>query len=275
MRNAIGVAGTYLPRWLAAATLVTVAATASGCGSDPAPANPDAAATSSAVPQPRDVLLAAVPDGDEGPFRFTIVDHEATGSGVVDAASQGIEISYAIADPDLGFTTNMAFRVIDQQSWMKVTFTDAEDITGLPELPETWLLLDPAQVDDAGSLPAYDGPDPANTTTLCQAIVTAEEAGSGQYAGTLDLTQTSAAEVVDPAIVAALGEAAKAVPFTAEVDANEQLASMTIQVPATDASEAYEHTITYGDYGDAPPVTVPSEPDSQEAPPLAYELLNG
>jgi len=219
--------------------------------------------------------LASVPDGDEGTFRFTIKDYEASGSGVVDAASKGITANIGYKDPDLGFTMHVAFLVVDQKSWVKVTFTNTAGLTGLPKLPTKWLLLDPAKVTDPESTPlTYDGPDPANAAVLLASIGAATETGPGRYRGTLDLTKATDADVADPAEITAMGEAAKAVPFTATVDMSGRLNAIQVQVPAAGKTRAYEYRMTYTGYGDAPNVSAPSATESQNAPAEAYELLN-
>ena len=219
--------------------------------------------------------MASVPDGDEGTFRFTIKDYEASGSGVVDAASKGLTASIGYKDPDLGFTMNVAFLVVDQKSWVKVTFSNTAGLTGLPKLPNKWLLLDAAKVTDPEGTPlTFDGPDPANAAVLLASVVTATETGPGQYRGTLDLTKATEADVAEAAAITAMGEAAKAVPFTATVDTSGRLNAIQIQVPAAGKTRAYEYKMTYTGYGSAPKVTAPSAAESQSAPPEAYELLN-
>ena len=114
----------------------------------------------------------------------------------------------------------------------------------------------------------------ANAAILLASVVTAKETGPGQYGGTLDLTKAADAEVAEAKEITAMGEAAKAVPFTATVDTSARLNTIRIQAPAAGKAPAYEHTITYSGYGDAPKVAAPPAAESQTAPAEAYELLN-
>jgi hypothetical protein len=253
-----------------AAALLTAAGVGSGC--DVAGSQDEA----SPAPQtPKEALIASVPDGSEGRYRFTVTDADMTSTGEVDPTAKGVHIASAYTDKDLGFTMNMAFLVVDQQAWTRITFTDTKSLTGLPELPDNWLRLDPTKVKDPDSMPlAFDGADPVNATSLLRSAVSANDKGSGRFDGTLDLTRASDAEVVDPDGLTALGEAAKAVPFTATVDAGGRLASITVEVPAAGETPAHQFVVTYADYGSAPAVSPPVAAEATDAPAAAYELLN-
>lgn len=246
-------------------TALAVLALAGGCaetGSEaPAPATP------------KDKLLAAVPDGSQGNFRFTLKDAETTGKGVVDPAGKRMQLTTEYKDKKLGFTMTMGFLIIDQESWIKVTFANTKGLTGLPKLPKKWLHLDRSKVTDQEDID-FDDPDPAGAVALFRSIVDVAESTTGQFAGTVDLTQATETEVLDAAELAALGEKAKAVPFQALVDTTGRLTSIEINVPAFGDAPAYTHQATYGDYGVAPAVEEPPAGQTQEAPAAAYELLN-
>lgn len=272
MKTATAATGTHAARRLAIAALVTATVLVGACGPKTTPAKPSTSPTPQSA---KDALVASVPDGDEGTFRFTVKDDETFGSGVVDAASKGLTVSFGFKDPDLGFTMNLAVLVVDRKSWMKITFSNTAGLTGFPKLPKKWLLLDPAKVTDPQGTPlTFDGPDPANAALLFASVVTAEQTGPGQYRGTLDLTKAADADVAEAQEITAMGEAAKAVPFTATVDTSARLDTIRVQVPAAGKARAHEHQITYTGYGTAPKVTAPSAADSQDAPAEAYELLN-
>ncbi|TDC39102.1 hypothetical protein E1211_05400 [Micromonospora sp. 15K316] len=263
-----------LPRRAAVASAaLAVAALSAGCvpGADRA-AEPDA---SSAAPTAKEALLAAVPDGTEGTFRFSGKDSSSTISGLVDPAGKGTEISTAVKDADLGFTTTISFRIVTEQTWMKVKFSNTKGLTGFPKLPDRWLRLDRERIADAESAPVYEGADVGNAGPLIEAATKVEEQAGGRYAGTIDLTSGEAAKVLAEEEMAALGAKAAAVPFTAQVGPDGNLASFTMRVPAAGAQKAYEYLVQYRDYGSAPKVTAPAGSAAQDAPTAAYELLNG
>ncbi|MFD0786300.1 hypothetical protein ACFQZ8_20575, partial [Micromonospora azadirachtae] len=237
----------------AAATTAALAmvALATGCGSGTATGGTAEPGQPSAAPTPKEALLAAVPDGTEGTIRFSGRDSSSTMSGVVDPTAKGTELTTAIKDPDLGFTTTLSFRVVGEQAWMKVKFSDTKGLTGFPKLPDRWLKLDRSRIADAESAPAYEGADVGNAGPLIEAATKVEEQGESTYAGTIDLTSGEAAKVLDADEMTALGAQAAAVPFTAEVGAVGKLASLSLKVPAAGGRKAYEYLVQYRDYGTA------------------------
>jgi hypothetical protein len=223
----------------------------------------------------KQTLLASVPDGSEGPFRFTGKDVTGDISGSVDPAAKGLDLKTSVKDPEHGFSTHIAFRVVGDEAWTKISFTETKGLTGLPKLPNKWLKLDRAKFTNADGMPTYDGADQGNAGPLVQAATSVQDDGSGKYSGVIDLTSGEAAKVLDAEQMTALGEAAKQVPFTAVVGADQNLASLTLDVPAAGSAKAFRYVVTYKDYGSAPKVAAPAAGQAQDAPALAYDLLNG
>ncbi|MBF9134357.1 hypothetical protein I0C86_36320 [Plantactinospora sp. S1510] len=223
----------------------------------------------------KQTLLGSVPDGSEGPFRFTGKDVTTDVSGSVDPAAKALDLKTSIKDPEHGFSTHITFRVIGDEAWTKISFTETKGLTGLPKLPKKWLKLDPSKFTDADGMPKYDGADQGNAGPLIEAATTVNDDGAGKYSGTIDLTSGEAAKVLEADQMTALGDAAKQVPFTAVVGADKNLASLTLAVPAAGSAKAFSYIVKYQDYGSAPKVTAPTAAQAQNAPAVAYELLNG
>jgi len=268
-----------------AALMVAVAAVAAvtaACGTSAGQdggdsAVPSASARSPKEPteqkKPKDILLAAVPDGSQGSFRFTLADAEATGSGVVDPAAERMQLTTEIKDAALDLSMTFSFLLVGRESWMKVSFS--RRLPGLPKLPKKWLHLDRSKVKNDDEVPlSFDDPDPAGAAALFAASADVVPAGAGRYRGTVDLTAAADAQVVDDEALAALGEAAKRVPFEADVDGQGRLTSLTVRVPAAGRAPAFRRTATYRDYGAVTAPDRPSAAQSQEAPAAAYEMLN-
>jgi hypothetical protein len=223
----------------------------------------------------KQTLLASVPDDNEGPFRFTGKDVTGDISGSVDPAAKGLDLKTSIKDPEHGFTTHIAFRVVGDDAWTKISFTGAEGLTGLPKLPKKWLKLDATKFTDADSMPSYDGADQGNAGPLVQAATSVQDDGAGKYSGMIDLTSGEAAKVLEAEQMTALGEAAKQVPFTAVVGADQNLSSLILEVPAAGTAKAFQYVVSYQDYGSTPKITAPAAGQAQNAPKVAYDLLNG
>ncbi|MER6594107.1 hypothetical protein ABT214_20095 [Micromonospora purpureochromogenes] len=274
MTNGTGRAGTVRRGAGTLAAVLTATTLLAGCGA----IGTDSGAggtTSSPTATPKQSLLAAVPDGSEGAFRFSGKDATSDLSGVVDPEAKGIDLTAAVKDPEHGFTTRMSFLVLQERIWMKVKFTGTEGLTGLPKLPNRWMELDRARLTDPDTTPTYEGVDIGNAGPIIEAATTVEEKSDRTYAGVVDLTRSEAAEAVGEEEVAALGEAARQVPFTAVVGPDGNLASLTLDMPAAGKAKAWAYVVKYVDYGSAPKLAAPSGNAAQPAPKLAYEMLMG
>ncbi|MEU4338905.1 hypothetical protein AB0F59_30365 [Micromonospora lupini] len=272
MTQATGTAGTIL-RTVGTATAVLAATTLlAGCGPKSEPtAAPQSSPSASPSASPKEALLDAVPDGTEGAFRFSGKDSSSTISGRIDPAAKAFELNM-VMPPDDGVVVKMSFLVIEDQNWVKAKFTGR---AGLPKFPDKWMKLDRAKLTDAASIPTYDGVDQGNAGPLIQAATSVEEKSPGQYVGFIDVSETEAAKALEDGEAAALGEAAKKVPFTAVVGADKHLASLTLKIPAAGKAKAYDYVVRYADYGSAPKISVPTGAAATKAPATAYELLNG
>ncbi|MEH0983697.1 hypothetical protein [Micromonospora sp. CPCC 205556] len=274
MTQRTGTAGT-IRRVATTATAVLAATTLLvGCGSknENTGGSSAAPATSPSV-DPKSALLAAVPDEQDGAFRFSGVDGADKISGAVDPATKAMEISVSqkVADPE--FTMDLSFRVIDERSWMKVKVAGIDGLQEMMKIPTRWMTLDKAKIKE--DPPVYTGTDPGDTAVIIETADTVTAKGDGTYTGFADLTDgTEVADALSSVDVAALGEAGKKVPFTAVVGADGNLASLTLEIPAAGKQKAHKYSVKYFDFGKGPKLPAPSGKDVQKAPADAYELLN-
>ncbi|SBT48083.1 hypothetical protein [Micromonospora auratinigra] len=283
MMQRTGAAGT-IRRVATTATAVLAATTfLAGCGgtrgtdggSDPAPAAPAApAAASSAAADPKAVLLAAVPNEQDPAFRFSGVDGTDKITGMVDPAGKAMELSYAQKfEEDTSVSMKLSFRMIEERSWMRVRVSGIDGLQQMMKIPTRWMALDKSKIKE--DPPVYEGTDPGNAAVIIGTADTVTDKGDGTYTGFADLTRgTEVADAISSVDVAALGAAAKKVPFTAVVGADGNLASLTVELPAAGKKKAGRYVVKYFDFGKAPKVAAPSGSEAQPAPEEAYELLN-
>jgi hypothetical protein len=249
------------------ATALTLSFVAGCGGAGTAGGAAEAPATPAA---PRDVLLKAVPDETVGAYRFVIKGSTTPMSGVLDAPKKAIEIKVVQSEPGAGFTMTMTIRVIDKQAWIKLSFSPA-GMAGLPKLPKTWMLLDPAKIKDKAE---YAGEaDPGYTAQLVDGAAGLRETSRGHFAGTTDLTKSTEAEIVEAATLTALGDKAKTVPLEAVIDADGHLTSLTVKVPAAGKAKATTYSVSYTGFGRAATPAVPAADEQQKAVPAVYDLL--
>jgi hypothetical protein len=267
-----------LARLAGLGTALTVSlVTAAGC--DPAGSTSDqgaATADSPSVVAPRDALLNAVPDESTGAYHFAIKGGSTPMSGVLDAPKKTIrlEISQHEVNPD--FTLDMKFLVIEQKAWTKITITPST-LPGLPKLPNKWMLLDTSKIKDRDNGPLAYGKeaDPGSAMAVFQHASDVERTRTGHFAGVTDLTKATEAEIVDGATLAALGDKARKVPFTAVVDAKGRLTSAVVKIPATGKTKAATYAITYDGYDSTETPVAPAAGEQQKAVSAVYEMLNG
>ncbi|WP_433200753.1 hypothetical protein ACQP00_29335 [Dactylosporangium sp. CS-047395] len=75
-------------------------------------------------------------------------------------------------------------------------------------------------------------------------------------------------------MIKALGDAAKAVPFTAMVDEIGHLTQVSVSVPAYADNAASATTVTLAGFGQPVTATAPAAADVIEAPASLYDMLN-
>ncbi|MEU1684587.1 hypothetical protein [Micromonospora sp. NPDC005707] len=273
MTQRTGTAATF--RRVAALATAVLAATAlsAGCGTGGSTGSDPTAAPSA---DPKAALLAAVPDEKDPAFRFSTLDGTDRFVGVVDPAAQAMELGMTEKNDDPEFTMDMTFRVIDKDLWMRVKLTGIPGLHDMLKLPKRWMALDRTKLDDETEAPVYQNADPANTAAIIRTADTVADKGNGTYTGVADLTANADVQsAFDGVDVAALGEAAKKVPFTAVVGPDGNLASLTLDVPAGGKQKAMKLVTRYYDFGKAPKLTAPTGNQVQKAPASAYEVLNG
>ncbi len=257
------------------AALAVTAATVAGCGGLSS-STPQAAPTTKAPKAPKDVLLAAVPTEKTGPYHFSVKESDGTFTGIVDATKKAISLGISQKEPDAGFTMDMKFLIIDEKSWTKIKFTPAS-VPGLPRLPQKWMLLDPSKIKDKENSPlAYgdDQSDPAYTQEIVENAAQVEPTAAGQFSGVTDLTLTGVEDIVDNATLKALGAKAKAVPFTAAIDAKGRLTALAVRIPAAGKAKAYTYAAAYDGYDSTSTPVVPAAAEQQKAVPAVYDMLN-
>jgi hypothetical protein len=109
---------------------------------------------------------------------------------------------------------------------------------------------------------AMNGGNPKDASKMIAATTNVEKTGEGAYKGVLDMTKTPNANQKS---METLGEKAKAVPFTAKVDAEGRLTELVIDADAM-MPGAGKMTTAYYDFGTPVSVKAPAAKDVKEMP---------
>jgi hypothetical protein len=184
-------------------------------------------------------------------------------TGVVDPKSQK-----AVMDMTLGAgsgETTVQVRKVGTDMYMKFGGSLAK-LAGEGK----WLHIDAAKVAAGSSFDIMPSDDPGGAQAMIKAMTKAESDGNGGYRGTIDLTKTPK---FNKDAIKGLGAKATAVPFTATVDAEGRLSSMTVDMSGI-AAGAGAMTTTYSDFGTKVEVQAPPASQVTEAPEQITGLLN-
>jgi hypothetical protein len=138
-----------------------------------------------------------------------------------------------------------------------------------------WMHVDLSKVDDGEDLTLeVADPDMLGLSTMLGTAQNVQPAGDGKYSGTLDFSKAEDSPIGDEDLTTALADKASAVPFTAILGPDGQLAEIVIEVPAAGDKKAHQAKMAFTGYGTAAPQAKPIGADVVEAPESVYKMLN-
>ncbi|MDR7275019.1 hypothetical protein [Catenuloplanes atrovinosus] len=235
---------------LRAVAAVLVALALGGCGGE-TPEDPFDALDDSVV---------ALLDGNYT-FTHTTTYQVVDGSMLADARSMRVRLDSRVQGQQ--FTSD--FVTVAGDRFVLLDFSKVENMTSaLPDVMtgQKWVPLTDPAVTELGGIPfPAPGDDVTGATAAVRAVTDVRETGENTYAGTLDLTQVGPGVLrVGPTaeLLAQLGTAASAVPFTATLDGEGRLTTFVYDVPAAGSVPANHVELSLTGYGAAQP---PARPD--------------
>ena len=259
---------------VAVATVMLLGAAA--CG-DIANSGSPATATSSRPADPKDVLVASTTAYEKGNYTADLTLPNGTGHAIIDSAKQQLYFKMAPSVPDMTFEIEML--IVEPDAFAKVNLGDLGPMAGLPgsELltGKKWMHIDRTKVKEAEGLPLKADADALGLKRLLAGAQTVQKTGDGKYAGTLDAIAAGDTMVsLHEDVVKALGDKAKAVPFSATLDSEGRLTQLVLDVPAAGDNPAHQITVTLSTYGTATVPTKPATGEFVEAPDTVYDTLS-
>ncbi|NJP32686.1 hypothetical protein HCJ94_12000 [Micromonospora sp. HSS6-12] len=261
-------------RWsvgVLAATLFVPGLAACNSGST----EPTAAASAAVPADPKEALLASTKEIEKGNFTFTIAGDGLTGQGLVHKPSNSATMKLNFDDGS-GTSFSVDLIHIAPESWVKADFGAlADSVPALAKMKDKYQHLDQSKVKDSDSLGINleEDVDPAGADALVKAVTDVQKTGEGTYTGKLDASAVSDADALDADLVKALGDKAKALPFTAKLDAEGRLTELVVSVPAAGESKAHDIKVTYADYGSASAAQKPPADQVIEASDETYQMF--
>jgi len=107
-----------------------------------------------------------------------------------------------------------------------------------------------------------------NTANLLKATTDVKATGDTTYSGSVDLSKAAGVAGLGQVTVAASNAPVQNVPFTATLDAQGRLSTLTVNLPQSEPLQ-----VTYANYGQPVQVTAPAPNEITEAPDSFYNSL--
>ncbi|MFI5931610.1 hypothetical protein [Actinoplanes sp. NPDC051494] len=190
-------------------------------------------------------------------------------SGVADGRTGNSEMSVDMGSAGSGST--MSMRKIDDDIYLKIG-GDLGKTLGASSGGKEWMHLDAAKLGAGSSLNFGSKDDPAGAKVLLDAVTGVERVGDHDFKGTLDLTKSPRYNQ-DKESLAALGDKATNLPFTAKTDTEGRLTELAMDMSGLGAG-AGEMTTKYSDFGTEVSVEAPPSSQVQEMPSSLSGILN-
>ncbi len=258
-----------------AGALVVLALAVSACQTETKASSsaPIVSASPSRTPvAPADALSAGVAKLATASYNVKGTGSDLTASGSVDATARAafLNMSTPIGS---GQTLKMDTVVAGGSVYLKMDAGIANKSLHLN--PKTWMLIDMSKIGKNVAMPldSADLSDPLDVAGLDQGITNVIRMDGTHYAGTIDLTQTGGTSSPDLDDLAKVGAKAKAVPFTATLDAQGRL--LTFTVNGSKISKALQFGLVFSNYGAAAKTVAPAAGSTVKASSSIYSLLNG
>jgi hypothetical protein len=266
------------PRW-AGLGLASVAAVAlaGGCSADGG-TTPGAGVSASAGVPGASASAGAADPAAAGALAGAAAKLGDTSFKMTMTSGSGLKVDGLIDAPGGVGTATLTASGPNTEITVKTLLVDKDLYVQVPGVTKagTWTHLDVSRLPEGANIGLRPGQiDPANTAQLLTSTTDVRQTGSRSYEGTLDLTKAAGVAGMDQKSIKAWGSQAQNVPFTAGVDDQGRLSTLTIQLPAVNGQQAQPLDINYTDYGTKVDVKRPAAGEITEAPDSLYSSLGG
>jgi hypothetical protein len=226
-----------------------------GCSSDGSTdgsAGPTAGATSAASQvEAREELAAAVEKLDDDTAKVTFTTAGFSGSGAIDRTGQKTRFTGETSVGSQVMKINMM--ALGRDVYLKVD--------GLPMASDKWMHLDATRLGAGNLLRRISSGDPIGANNLLKDVADVQRVDQHNFKGTIDFTKAPNA---DQQVLQALGDNAKAIPFTARTDEQGRLTELTVDLQSIQPGLG-PFKSTYSDFGAPVDVEKPAASEVEEA----------
>ena len=190
----------------------------------------------------------------------------------------GVKLTGFVDAPGNKGTGTLAITGPNANIQVKTLLVDQDLYVQVPGITKagTWTHVDVSRLPAGANVGLRPGQiDPANTAKVLTSTTDVQKVDSRSYKGTLDLTKVAGITGVDKVTVDGWGAAAQNVPFTAGLDDQGRLSTLTIQLPAVNGQQSQPLEVLYTDYGTPVTAERPAAAEITEAPDSLYTTLGG
>jgi len=251
---------------LGLATMATVALATAGCGDNATGAStPSSAAsaapsaTTSADPAAAAKLAQAVEQLDQTSFTLTAT------------SGSGFRMTGSIDAPNGKAAAQLTASGPNAEINVKTTLIGQDLYAQVPGITKagTWTHVDGSRLPANANIGLRPGQiDPVNTANLLKATTDVKATSDNSYTGSVDLSKVAGVAGLGQVTIAASDAPVQNVPFTATLDAQGRLSTLTVNLPQADPLQ-----VAYANYGQPVQVTAPAPSEITEAPDSFYSSL--
>jgi len=250
---------------------LTVASGAAACTTTAPPIERPLTVRTTADPNAVQALSQALATLSTESYRVRVVASHgrAVASGTVVPSDMSFDAQSATAVEDDAFREGV--RKVGGAVWLNVAFPDVN--TELRISAQQWIALSPAKL-TVGTGTKFDvaSRDPLDLAVLFDGVTAVWRSDPTHLAGTVDYTRSHGVTAPDADELSEAGKAAASTPFTATLDGDGRLLTVTIDADAYNPD--LTRAITLSDYGSAPLPARPAKASVVSATPMVYQVFN-
>ena len=211
----------------------------------------------------------AVLSTDNYRVRVVASHGQAVATGTVVPSDMSFDVQCATAVEDDAFRESV--RKVAGGVWLNVAFPDVNAELGISA--GQWIAASPAKLTvGAGAKFDVASRDPLDLGVLVDSVTQVWRRDPTHLAGTVDYTRSHGVSAPDADELSEAGKAAVSTPFTATLDGDGRLLTVTIDADAYNPD--LTRAITLSDYGSAPAPSRPATSSVVAATPTVYQLFN-
>jgi hypothetical protein len=250
---------------------LTVASGAGACTTVAPPIAPPLTERPTSDPDSLQALSRALATLSTESYRVRVVASHGrvVAMGTVAPSTASFDVQCATAVEDDAFRESI--RKVGGGVWLNVAFPDVNAELGISA--EQWIAVSAAKLAVGGGA-KFDvaSRDPLDLGVLFDGVTVVRRSDPTHLAGTVDFTHSHGVTAPDADELSEAGKAASATPFTATLDGDGRLLTVTIDADAYNPD--LTRTVTLSGYGSVPAPAPPAKSSVVAATPAVYQLFN-